>query len=158
MKKFIVIGAVAAVLTVGGVSFAMQSDQPVKEKQASFQRSETVNEPLADSNTQDTVQAPEVKTDNVSPVQNQPAATQTAPQTAPAVQEEPFDAQLYGMSLLQEKQRGGVNMNAECYNKLMVESTGWNITKAQVDSAFAKVLGYSSTCAAYATFQATGNF
>lgn len=156
MKKLIVIGAVTAVLAVGGVSFAMQSDQPVKQNQASVQRSEAVENPVLQSDTEQTQSAPEMKPDNVQPVQDQQPQTQA--QTAPAVQEEPFDAQSYGLALLQEKARQGVNMNAECYNKLMVESTGWNISQAEVDSAFAKVLGYSSTCAAYSQFKATGSF
>lgn len=157
MKKLIIIGAVAAVLSVGAVTHAMINNEPVKENQASLQRSEAVESPVLHSDTVESqATTPEVKANDVSPVQNQPAQTQA--ETAPAVQEQPFDAQLYGLSLLQAKAQEGMNMNAECYNKLMVESTGWNMTKAQVDSAFAKVLGYSSTCAAYAQFKATGTY
>lgn len=156
MKKLVVIGAIVSVLSVGAVSFAMQSDQPVKQNQASLQRSEAVESSAMQSSAEQSQSTPEVKNDTVQPVQNEQPQIQA--QTAPAVAEEPFDAQSYGLSLLAEKSRQGVNMNAECYNKLMVESTGWNMTKDQVDAAFQKVLGYSSTCAAYANFQATGSF
>lgn len=158
MKKRLIIGiAVAAVLSVGAVSNAMIGNQPVKENQASFQMSEAVESPVLHSDTVESQSTtPEAETPTVQPVNDQPAPIAT--QTLPAVAEEPFDAQLYGMSLLQDKARQGINMNAECYNKLMVASTGWNMTKAQVDASFAKVLGYSSTCAALATFQATGNY
>lgn len=158
MKKRLIIGiAIAAVLSVGAVTNAMIGNSDVKENQASVQRSEAVEPPVLHSDTVETKETtPEVQTPKVQPVQDQPAQTST--ETAPAVQEEPFDAQLYGMSLLSAKAQEGMNMNAECYNKLMVESTGWNMTKAQVDSAFAKVLGYSSTCAAYAQFKATGTY
>lgn len=157
MKKLIITGVAVAVLSVGAVANAMINNQPVKENQASLQRSESVESPVLQSDTVESqTTTPEVKANDVSPVQNQPAQTST--QAAPAVVEEPFDAQLYGLSLLQAKAQEGMSMNAECYNKLMAESTGWNMTKAQVDSAFAKVLGYSSTCAAYANFKATGNF
>lgn len=159
MKKRLIIGiAAVTVLSVGAVANAMIGNQPVQENQASVQRSESVETPLQESASVDSqsVVTPEPVVEQVQPVQNQP--TQSSTQAAPAVQEEPFDAQLYGMSLLQDKAKQGMNMNAECYNKLMVESTGWNMTKAQVDAAFAKVLGYSSTCAALATFQATGNY
>lgn len=159
MKKRLIIGiAVAAVLSVGAVTNAMIGNQPVQENKASVQRSESVDTSHSESASVDTqsTASPEPVVEQVQPVQDQPSQTST--QTAPAVQEEPFDAQMYGLSLLQEKAREGMNMNAECYNKLMVESTGWNMTKAQVDTAFAKVLGYSSTCAAYAQFKATGTY
>lgn len=157
MKKIIIVGAVVSVLAIGGIVNAVTGSKPVKENQASLQRSESVESPVLHSDTVETQSTTsEVKANDVSPIQNQPAQPQ--PESSPAVQEEPFDAQLYGMSLLQQKAQEGMNMNAECYNNLMVESTGWNMTKAQVDSAFAKVLGYSSTCAAYAQFKATGTY
>lgn len=158
MKKRLIIGVAAiAVLSVGAVANAMIGNQPVKENQAAVQRSEAVESPVLHSDAVESqATTSEAQAPAVQPVQNTPAPTSA--QTAPAVQEEAFDAQLYGMSLLQDKAKQGINMNAECYNKLMVESTGWNMTKAQVDASFAKVLGYSSTCAALATFQATGNY
>lgn len=156
-KRLIIAGAFAVtVLSVGAVH-AVVTNSPVKENQASVQRSESVETPVLHSDTvENQSTTPEAETPVVQPVQNQPA--QSTPEAAPAVQEEPFDAQMYGLSLLQERAKQGMNMNAECYNKLMVESTGWNMTKTQVDSAFAKVLGYSSTCAAYAQFKATGTY
>lgn len=156
-KRLIIAGAFAVtVLSVGAVH-AVVTNSPVKENQASVQRSESVETPVLHSDTvENQSTTPEAQTPVVQPVQNQPA--QSTPEAAPAVQEEPFDAQMYGLSLLQERAKQGMNMNAECYNKLMVESTGWNMTKTQVDSAFAKVLGYSSTCAAYAQFKATGTY
>ena len=157
MKKLIISGVAVAVLSIGSFAYATVNTDPVKENQASLQRSESVEEPVLHSSTVETQETtPEVQTGTVQPVQNQP--NQTPAETAPAVQEEPFDAQLYGLSLLQAKASQGISMNADCYNKLMVDSTGWNMSREQVDTTFAKVLSYSSTCAAYAQFKSTGSY
>jgi hypothetical protein len=151
-KKLIISTILVGMLSIGGVAAMTDNDnqvQPSAQEQTNITTTSTI-EPIAAE------ESVAVASENTA---EPTTTTQESPVAANEPVSEPFDAQLYAQTKLDERAKQGFAVNATCFNKLMYEAHAWNLTQDEVDTAINKVFTqYSSSCAAYYTFQQTGSY
>lgn len=155
MKKRLLLLAAVISVSVGSIGSALINNEPAKNNQVETSASVASESSL---NAETEIQPTEsTKVTEAQVTETNQASTPAPSQSEPIA--EPFDAQLYAQAELEVKSKQGFSVNADCFNKLVVESTTWNITQSEVDNIITKVFGqYPSTCAAYNQYKMTGSF